>query len=396
MISRRHLLSVLAASPAAAAPVDLGLGIASTRPLADPFEGKRAMIVQRSLPPLLETPLAAFDADSLAASPLTSTERFFVRWHYPFPTDIDPLAHRISVSGHVAKPLSLSLDDLARLPQTEVIAINQCAGNGRGLFAPRVPGAQWANGAMGNARWRGPRLRDVLALANPNTGALAVRASGLDLPPLEGAPAFAKSLALDHAMDGDVMLATHMNDVPLPLIHGAPIRLIVPGWYSTYWVKMLDKLEILAEPDDGYWMAKAYRAPATPHASVVPGATGFATRPVTAMVPRSVITNITPGARQPWAEHLPVRGIAMGGDTHVTAVHISADDGRSWQPATLGPDHGRHSFRRFEAALALPRGAHVLRTRTTNSRGETQAMEANWNPGGFYRGVSEAVPLELV
>jgi hypothetical protein len=159
---------------------------------------------------------------------------------------------------------------------------------------------------------------------------------------------------------------------------------------------MLDRLELLAAPDDGYWMAKAYRAPATPQASVAPGATGFATRPVTAMVPRSIITNLAAGARQPWTERLLVRGIAMGGDTHVTAVHVSADDGRSWQPATLGPDHGRHSFRRFETVLSLPRGAHVLRTRTTNSRGETQSLAPNWNAGGFYRGVCEAVPLELV
>lgn len=396
MISRRYLVSLLAAGPAAAQQtVDLHLGVASTRPLADPFAGKRAMIVQRSLPPLLETPLDAFDA-SLAATPITPTERFFVRWHYPFPVDIDSARHRITIAGHVARPRRLSLAALARLPQTEVIAINQCAGNGRGLFSPRVPGAQWYNGAMGNARWRGPRLRDVLALANPRAGALVVRATGLDLPPFAGAPPFAKTLTLDHAMDGEVMLATHMNDTPLPLIHGAPLRLIVPGWYSTYWVKMLDRLEVLAGPDDGYWMAKAYRAPATPDASVKPGSTGFDTRPVSTMVPRSFITSTASSIRQPWTERLHVRGIAMGGDTHVTAVHISADDGRSWLPAALGPDHGRHSFRRFEATLALPRGAHILRARATNSRGDSQSLEPNWNPGGFYRGVCEAVPLELV
>lgn len=386
MIARRHLLAALVAAPAAAQQVDLGLGLAPRRPLADPFEGKRGMIVQRSLPPLLETPLSAFDAASLNASPLTPTDRFFVRWHDAFPTEIDPATHLVRVTGHVARPRSISLSALARLPQVEVTAINQCAGNGRGLFNPRVPGAQWANGAIGNAVWRGPRLRDVLALAAPRAGALAVRVSGLDVPVMDGAPAFAKSIALDHAMNGEVLMATHMNGAPLPIVHGFPVRLVVPGWFSTYWVKMLDRIEVLAAPDTGHWMVNAYR---------VPDPAG-GTRPVAAMPPRSFITSHAPGSRHAWGASIPIRGVAMGGDTGVRAVAVSADSGASWTPATLGPDHGPHSFRRFAATLAPPRDATTLLARTTNSRGETQPLTPDWNPGGFQRSVAEPVPVEFV
>ncbi len=388
MISRRHLVAGLVAAPAAAQQrVDLGMVLADGRALANPFEGKRGMIVQRSLPPLLETPLEAFDSVDLGAPVLTPTNRFFVRWHYAFPTEIDPAAHRLAVMGHVGKPRMLDLPALARLPQTEVMAINQCAGNGRALFSPRVPGAQWANGAIGNAVWRGPRLADVLALAGPLGGATAVRASGLDVPMMEGAPAFAKSLSLEHAIGGEVMLATHMNGEPLPIVHGFPIRLIVPGWYSTYWVKMVDRLEILAAPDAGYWMATAYRRPDSQAAG--------GSRPVTAMRPRSLITSHAPGSRHRWAETVQLRGVAMGGDTGVRAVAVSSDAGASWVPARLGPDFGPHSFRRFEASISPARGDVTLLARATNARDETQPLGEDWNPGGFERQIVEPVRVNF-
>lgn len=392
MISRRVLLAGLGAAPAAAGQsVNLGFGIAAERPLADPFAGKRAMIVQRSLPPLLETPMDAFKTGTI-----TPTDRFFVRWHNQFPTEIDPADHSIRITGHVATPQSLSLASLARLPQAEVTAVNQCAGNGRGLFSPRVPGAQWANGAIGCAVWRGPRLRDVLALASPRPGALVVRASGLDVPPMEGAPQFAKSISLDHALGGEVLLATHMNGAPLPLVHGFPVRLIVPGWFSTYWVKMLDHLEVLNTPDTGHWTMNAYRAPDNPQANADPAAPAGPSRPVTAMVPRSFITNIAPGSRHPKARPLEISGIAMGGDTGVESVVVSADNGQSWHKARLGPDQGRYSFRRFATTLMPPAGATMLLARATNSRGEAQPLTANWNPGGYYRSVVEPVAVEFI
>ena len=392
MIGRRRFLALAAVSgPALAKGVDLRLpGGPSERPLTSNFPGKGPMIVQRMTPPLLETPMAVFDGDIL-----TPNDRHYVRWHWPFPTEIDPAAFRLKVGGHVAKPLVLSLGALKRLPQFEITAVNQCSGNSRGLVTPRVSGAQWAHGAMANARWTGVRLSDVLELAGVKPGAVQVRFSGLDNPPVDGAPDFVKSLALNHADDGEVMIAWAMNGAPLPLVNGFPLRLVVPGWFSTYWVKMLDNIEVLDKPDDNYWMAKAYLVPDNPTANVAPGTKEFAKVPINRMPPRSFITNIDDGAVRAWAAMLPVRGIALGGDTGVRGVEISGDGGVHWATARLGPDAGRYSFRRFDASVPVARTGAVLMTRATNASGLVQPMVPNWNPGGYARNVVEAVRVSF-
>jgi DMSO/TMAO reductase YedYZ molybdopterin-dependent catalytic subunit len=323
----------------------------------------------------------------------TPNDRFFVRWHWPFPTEIDGAAFRLTVDGHVGKPLQLSLADLARLPQFEIVAVNQCAGNSRGVFEPRVAGAQWRHGAMGNARWTGVRLRDVLEAAGVKAGAVAVRFSGLDTPQVDDAPDFRKSLGIDHARDGEVMLATHMNGEPLPLLNGYPLRLVVPGWFSTYWVKMLDRIEVLATPDDNYWMAKAYLVPDNATAHVAPGTKDFAKAPIGRMPPRAFITSIADTATARWQPQLPVGGIAFGGDHGVTAVAVSGDGGASWHAARLGPDAGRYSFRRFDAVVPVARGGAVLMARCTAGDGREQPLVPNWNPSGFARNVVERVTL---
>lgn len=394
MIVRRHFLAATVAglaAPALAGSVDLRLpGGPSARPLTRTFPGKGEMILQRTTPPLLETPMAVFDAGVF-----TPNDRFFVRWHWPFPTEIDPQTFRLVVDGHVGAPISLSLADLSKLPQVEIAAVNQCAGNSRGLFEPRVAGAQWRHGAMGNALWRGVRLKDVLDRAGVRAGAVAVRFSGLDTPLVDDAPDFAKSLGIDHARDGDVMLATHMNGEPLPILNGFPLRLIVPGWFSTYWVKMLDRIEVLSAPDDGFWMAKAYLIPATPDGGIAPGTKDFAKRPIGAMVPRSFITNIADGARVPWQPRLTVGGIALGGDAGVAKVEVSGDGGATWVAARLGADVGKYGFRRFDAALQLPRGPAALMTRCTNTAGAMQPIKPVWNPSGYMRGEVETTRLVL-
>ncbi|MBU6164946.1 MAG: molybdopterin-dependent oxidoreductase [Alphaproteobacteria bacterium] len=390
MLTRRTLIASALAAPAAA-QVDLGFADNGLRPITRAFPQKAEMILQRSSPPLLETPLSVFDADDF-----TPNDRFFVRWHYPFPTRIDPAQHRLCISGHVGRPLSLSLADLARLPRVAIAAVNQCAGNGRGLFAPRVAGAQWGNGAMGNALWEGVRLKDVLALAGVKAGAVAVRCGGLDAPIAQTAPDFEKSLPIDHALSDDVMIAWAMNGQPLPLLNGFPLRLVVPGWYSTYWVKMLDHIEVLAKPDDGYWMARAYLQPANALADIAPDAPPGPRVPVTTMRPRALITNITSGAKLPARPFTPVQGVALGGDHGVTAVELSADGGRHWLPAQLGPDHGRYSFRRFRSALALPPGRHAILARARNAAGVEQPLVQNWNPSGYNRAGIEPVRMEIL
>ena len=390
MLTRRTLIASALASPAAA-QVDLGFADNPMRLTTSAFPQKGAMILQRSSPPLLETPIDVFDAHDF-----TPNERFFVRWHYPFPTSIDPARHRLAITGHVNKPLNLSLSDLARLPRVAIAAVNQCAGNGRGLFGPRVAGAQWGNGAMGNALWEGVRLKDVLALAGVKAGAVAVRCGGLDAPTGEGAPDYEKSLPIDHALTDDVLIAWAMNGQPLPLLNGFPLRLVVPGWYSTYWVKMLDRITVLDKPDAGYWMAKAYLQPDNALADIAPGAPAGPRVPVTSMRPRAIITNITGGAKLPPRALTPVRGVAMGGDHGVKSVELSADGGANWLPAQLGPDHGRWAFRRFMGGLALPAGKHIILARATNAAGEAQPLRQNWNPSGYNRAGIDPVPVEIL
>jgi DMSO/TMAO reductase YedYZ molybdopterin-dependent catalytic subunit len=290
----------------------------------------------------------------------------------------------------------LSLADLLAMPRVEVVAVCQCSGNSRGLFQPRVAGAQWENGAMGNARWTGVRLRDVLDRAGVKAGAVAVRSSGLDDPVVPAAPKFMKPLDIDHARDGKVMVAFQMNGEQLPLLNGFPVRLIVPGWYADYWVKMLSDIEVLDAPDQNYFEKVGYRVPDTPHASVKPGETGFKTVPVSRLVPRSFFTNVTDTTTVKPGAAVPVRGIAFGGDGGVAQVELSADNGQSWQKTALGRDEGTYSFRQWSMQITPPpSGAMTLQVRCTNTKGEVQPAEPNWNGGGFMRNVIESVQLTV-
>jgi DMSO/TMAO reductase YedYZ molybdopterin-dependent catalytic subunit len=319
-----------------------------------------------------------------------------VRWHWAvIPTEIDVDKFRLTVRGSVATPLSLSLKDILAMPRFEIAAVNQCSGNSRGLFQPRVPGAQWANGSMGNALWTGVRLKDVLDRAGVKPGAMQLRFKGLDEPVVDGAPDFMKSLSLDHARDGEVMIAFAMNGAQLPLLNGFPLRLVVPGWYATYWVKMLSDIEVLDRPDDNYWTKTAYRIPDTPAANMQPGATGVPTVPISRMVPRSFFTNLKPDDALQAGSANPLRGIAFGGDSGVARVDVSLDGGKTWQPAELGPDQGRYGFRRWQTAFTPPQaGSYALAVRCTNTDGAVQPAIANWNPSGFMRNVIETIDVK--
>jgi DMSO/TMAO reductase YedYZ molybdopterin-dependent catalytic subunit len=361
------------------------------RSMTNEFPQKRNVILQRVRPPLLETPLEVFDRGVL-----TPNDQFYVRWHWAvIPDAVDAGAFRLAVHGHVNTVLSLSLNDIIHgLPQVELVAVNQCSGNSRGYFVPRVPGAQWAHGAMGNAKWTGVRLKDVLDRAGVKPGAVQVRFDGLDEPVVPDAPDFMKSLDVDHARDGEVMIAYAMNDEQLPLLNGFPLRLIVPGWYSTYWVKMLSDIEVLDKPDDNYWMKTAYTIPDTPYANVTPGQTGVKMVPINRMVPRSFITNIKDGASMPAGAKKLVRGIAFGGDTGVAKVEFSSDGGKSWQPTKLGTDKGKYSFRQWETDFTLAeKGSHSLMVRCTNSANIVQPNVPNWNGSAFMRNVIETTPV---
>jgi DMSO/TMAO reductase YedYZ molybdopterin-dependent catalytic subunit len=362
------------------------------RDVATNFPQKGAMILQRTRPPLLETPFEVFDQGVF-----TPNDRFYVRWHLAnIPTEVDPATFRLNIRGHVGQPIQLTLDELVRdFKPFEIAAVNQCSGNSRGFFSPRVPGGEWANGAMGNALWKGVRLKDVLDRAGVKAGALQVRFNGLDTGVVPQTPDFIKSLDIDHARDGEVMIAYAMNGAPLPLLNGFPLRLVVPGWYATYWVKMLNDVEVLNQPDENFWTAKAYLIPDTPFANIAPGQKDVKMVPINRMLPRSFFTNVQDGAVLKLGQTTIVRGIAFGGDTALAKVLFSADSGRHWKEARLGADHGKYSFRQWEVPLRLSSsGPHKWMIKAVNSAGSAQPDRANWNGAGFMRNAIESVSVQ--
>ncbi|SDS55337.1 molybdopterin-dependent oxidoreductase [Bradyrhizobium canariense] len=401
-VTRRRLLGAagvgalaLTSPGMAQTTVDLPLpGGPGARPITTAFPQKGPMILQRTRPPLLETPFEVFDKGAF-----TPNDQFYVRWHWAvIPTDIDVGKFNLTVRGHVNQTLSLSLDDILHgLPNVQLAAVNQCSGNSRGFFEPRVPGGQWANGAMGNALWTGVRLKDVLDKAGVKPGALQVRFKGMDEPVVADAPHFLKSLDIDHARDGEVMIAFAMNGEQLPLVNGFPLRLVVPGWYATYWVKMLTDIEVLDQPDTNYWTKVAYTIPDTPYASIKPGETGVKMVPINRMVPRSFATNIASGSKVKAAAPTTLRGIAFGGDCGVARVDYSIDRGQSWREAQLGKDEGDYGFRQWQAQVTLPApGDYSLLARCTNTSGVAQPDTPNWNTAGFMRNVVESVDITAI
>lgn len=394
-LSRRALIAGAGAT-ALAAPVlaklaggmvDLGLpGGPSLRPLAPAFPGKGEIIVQRVRAPLLETPMKVFREGII-----TPNDRHFVRWHWEMPTEVKAADHRVTVSGAVKSPVSLTLDDIAAAGEhVSVVAVNQCAGNGRGLSEPRVTGAQWGNGAMACAKWTGVRLKDVLAKAGLAANAKRVRFAGLDVPPVDGAPQFIKSLPLDIAMREDVLVAWGMNDEPLPLLNGYPLRIVVPGWFSTYWVKMLSTIEVLTGEDDSYFMAESYRWPTLP---VTPESKDFPTVPITTMPPRAFITSHADGAVVAKGKPLVLEGIAMGGDAALDRVDLV---GKGWEiPCELAAeDAGPYAFRRWSVTLPQVAGDFEnVGVRARNVKGASQPEALVWNPSGYARNVIERITL---
>lgn len=350
------------------------------------FPQKRSLILLTSRPPQLQTPFSVFNEGIF-----TPNDAFFVRYHWSgIPTSIDPATYRVKVHGKVGQPLSLSLDDLKKIGQTEIAAAHQCSGNSRGFMKPRVNGGELANGAMGNAKWTGVPLKAVLEKAGVQASAVQVAFNGLDHPPIGDGPDFAKALDVDHAMDGEVMLAWAMNGEDLPMLNGYPLRLLVPGYYGTYWVKHLSDIEVLDKPLDNFWMAKAYRVPDNTCACVTPGGKMEKSRPIGRFTIRSFITSVVNGDTIPAASKTVLRGFAFDGGYGITNVEISADSGRSWHRTRLGEDHGKYSFREWTMPFQPSQaGPLELKVRATNRIGQTQPVEALWNPSGYMRNAIE-------
>ncbi len=358
------------------------------------FPQKRPLIVLTSRPPQLETPFSIFNGNVI-----TPNDAFFVRYHWSgIPTAVDPQTYRLRVSGKVATPLDLSLAELKRLADpVDIVAVNQCSGNSRGFFTPRANGGQLANGAMGNARWTGVPLKRVLEKAGVQAGAIQVTFDGLDRPPLEGGPDFVKALDIDHALDGEVMLAWAMNGADLPMLNGYPVRLIVPGYYGTYWVKHLSEIQVLDKVFDGFWMSAAYRIPDNACACVEPGTAPAKTIPINRFNVRSFITSLTDGATVSVGRETVVRGIAFDGGYGIAQVVLSADGGRSWTEARLGDDLGKYSFREWKGSFRPSKsGPQELKVRAVNRIGQSQPMTGLWNAPGYMRNVVETTRVTAV
>jgi sulfite dehydrogenase (cytochrome) subunit A len=377
-LSRRSLLKGAGALTALAAlgafPSDL---FAESRMVR--FPEKSDLILLTARPPQLETPFPYF------RELITPNEAVFVRWHLSkVPTSVDLNTWRLKIGGNVSKELTLSMDDLKRFQKTGYTAVIQCSGNGRGLFEPRVFGGQWGNGSMGNVTWSGARLKDVLAKAGIKAGSVDVSFDGLDGPPLPTVPDFVKSLPIEKALEDDIIIAYEMNGQPLPMLNGFPARLIVPGWYATYWVKSLSEINVLSKPFEGFWMKSAYRIPDTPCGCVEPGTMPQKTVSIHRMTTRSLIVDPKNGATLKANSPMEITGLAFSGGYSIREVVVSVDAGRTWEEARLGRDMGKYSWIQWSYSWKPERpGNYTLMAKATNSIGESQPFEGLWNPAGY-------------
>ncbi|MEX1995047.1 MAG: molybdopterin-dependent oxidoreductase [Steroidobacteraceae bacterium] len=349
--------------------------------------GKQPLIKRSFRPPNYETPVDYF------RHPYTPNDAFYVRWHTGVP-DVALAEWRLRVTS---SPNGTARDYthaglLKKFRLHEVAAVNQCSGNRRGLFKPHVPGVQWGHGAMGNARWRGVRLKDVLADAGLGANALEVVANGADAPMLAG-PDFVKSLPMAKALDRDTLIAFEMNGEPLSNWHGFPARLVVPGWTATYWIKALTDLRVLDQPFDGFWMKTGYRVPKATF-----GPSGFEsqdtgqTSAITAIRVNSLIVAPAPGATVPIDFLTELLGIAWDGGSGIRSVEVSLDDGASWRAATLDRDIGRYAWRHWRFPLRPQQaGAFTLMARARARDGSTQSDTLIANPAGYHHNVVQRV-----
>ncbi len=355
------------------------------------FPEKTDMILLTSRPPQLETPLKFFKQMT------TPNDAVFVRWHISnIPISVDLRQWRLKVGGNTDKQIALSMDDLKKFDKVSVTAVVQCSGNSRSFFDPRVPGGQWGNGAMGNVTWAGARLKDVLGMAGLKAGSVDVSFNGLDGPPLPSVPDFVKSLHVDRAMDDDIIIAYEMNGTYLPMLNGFPARLVVPGWYATYWVKSLSDITVLDKPFEGFWMKSAYRIPDNDCGCIPPGSVQKKTVPINRMTTRSLIVDPAAGSVVAAGRTVEITGIAFSGGYGIRDVLVSMDGGKVWKEAKLGPDGGRYSWRQFFFSWKPEKpGRYILLSRAADGIGGSQPLDSLWNPSGFMQNRIEKVELSV-
>lgn len=362
--------------------------------LLDALPGKRPLIKRSFRPPNYETPLDFFE------QVYTPNDAFFVRYHLSNIPEVSRADWQLEIGGEsVDRPLRLRFEDLASgYEQVELAALCLCSGNRRGLSTPHVPGIEWAYGAMGNARWKGVRLRDVLAKAGVKKDAVEIVMNGTDSAVLAQTPDFVKSLPMWKALDENTLLAWEMNGEPIPHWNGHPVRLVVPGWTATYWTKQIVSIQVVSQPFRNFWMSTAYRIPK----GKFPLVDRFLTQetevntPITEMVVGSLITNLRGGERFRLGSRVEVKGIAWDAGYGLQAVEVSSDGGQSWRPAQLGKDLGRFSWRQWGFGFKADRkGVHTVMAKATNRIGGTQTFDLVFNPAGYHNNVVQRIDVSV-
>jgi DMSO/TMAO reductase YedYZ molybdopterin-dependent catalytic subunit len=409
MISRRAVMAGGALALAGAGPLSraalaaddsflprgLPQGVYDTATL-EALPGKKPLIKLSYRPPNYETPLSYFSSE------FTPNESFFVRYHLAgIPEEIDVAKWQLKIGGEGAgKPLELSVNELrSDFEPVEVAAVCQCSGNRRGFSEPHVTGVQWGLGAVGNAVWKGARLKDVLKRVDLRPETIEIVFNGADVPVADGTPDFIKSLPLEKALDDNTLIAYEMNGAPLPHYNGFPIRMIVPGWTAVYWVKHLDTIEVSTKPLAGFWMKNAYRIPTGKFPIVQHFLTQMnaTTEPITEMVVNSMVTAPEHGHTMRAAETIEVRGLAWDGGYGVKRVEFSVDGGQVWREAELGKDAGRFAFRTFSFPFTpQSAGVYQVMARASNSVGQTQVEKLIFNPAGYHNNVIRPLTVNVL
>jgi sulfite oxidase len=343
----------------------------------------RSLIVRSARPQDLETPVTSL------VDEFTPNDVFFVRSHFGPPV-IDAGTWNLHIEGMVQKPGDLSMDQLHKLRNTKTPAVLQCAGNGRALFRPKLAGAQWERGAVGHALWRGVRLSDVLEHVGVDADARFVTFLPGDHPMASAVPKFLRSIPIGKARE-DGLLAWEMNGAPLSLLHGAPLRAVVPGWTGNHWVKWLRGLRISDREDPGFYMQTGYKFPAEP---IPPGGKPTQVKTVTLMPVKSLIARPAEGARLGKGMQI-IQGVAFGGKGPIRSLEVSLDDGATWEAANLDPMPSAGAWQRWRFRWQARPGQYVLRARATDSSGEVQPREPQWNPGGYLYNAWDSVRCEV-
>lgn len=370
---------------------------ATAEQVLDALPGKVPLIKKTYRPPNYETPISYFN------EPFTPNDAFYVRYHIADIPEVDASSWKLSIGGAGAQgPVEFTLDQLKTdFEKVEIAAVNQCSGNRRGFSDPHVPGVEWGAGAMGNARWAGVRLKDLLDKVGIAKETVEIAFNGADGPVVDKTPDFVKSIPTWKAMDENTLVAYEMNGAPLPHWNGFPARIVVPGWTGTYWVKHLIEIQALTEPLTSFWMNPAYRIPS----GLFPVVQRFAsqeppnspTTPITEMVVNSIITNFEEGAEVAAGNEIEVKGVAWDGGYGIVEVAISTDGGTQWAPAELGDDLGRFAWRQWTFMLAAREpGTVTVMVRARNKAGQTQVEQLLFNGPGYHNNVIQALQLKVV